>query len=135
MILKKYVNSEIGKIVLDESTITSIKWINENGIDIEMDIDWCGQEDLKNEIDFLSVKTRLLFHFASDINFNFHHQAPYTIGALEVSEFKFHAIGKQYSIEFRFDFQPVGFIKFICNDFDFIIESPPKSIFKKNVNF
>ena len=122
MIAKTYVNSEIGKIVLDESTITSIKWINENGIDIEMEIDWCGQEDLKKEIDFLSVKTRLLFHFVSDINFNFQHQGTYTIGALEISDFKFHAIGNQYSIAFRFDFQPVGHIKFICNDFDFIFE-------------
>lgn len=122
MIIKKYSNSEIDKIVLDESTILSIKWVNENGIDVEMDIDWCGQEDLKKDIDFLNVKTKLSFEFVSDIDFNFKHQGSYTIGALEISEFKFLQIDKRYSIMFKFDSQPVGYMKFNCNSLVFIIE-------------
>ena len=120
--MKIFKNSEIRKIVLDESTIMSIKWINDNGIDIEMDIDWCGQEDLKHEIDFLGVKTKLIFEFVSDIDFNFKHSDIYTIGALEITDFSFEKIDKRYFVYLKFDFQPIGHIKFECNEIKFVIE-------------
>ena len=120
--IRVFKNKEVEQIVLDESTITSIKWLNENGINIEMDVDWCGQEDLKNDIDFLKVKTKLIFEFASDIDFNFKHSDTYTIGALEITDFTFKKNDIRYTIDIKFDFQPVGYIKFNCNDFQFVIE-------------
>ena len=119
-------NSEIEQIILDESTIMSIKWVNNNGIDIEMDVDWCGQESLKNKIDFLNINTKLLFTHVSDIDFNFKHSNNYTTGALEITEFSFNEIDKRYSVYLKFDFQPVGHIKFDCDEIKFVIEDNNK---------
>jgi|688.fasta_scaffold1509854_2 hypothetical protein len=112
-------NQQLNQITLDESSIFSIKWVNENGIDLEMEIDWCGQEDLKDEIDFLNVVTKLVFQLVSDIDFNFKHNDIWTIGALEITNFSFNKLDERYSVEFRFDFQPIGHIKFNCNELYF----------------
>ena len=121
---RQYVNQEIDQINLNESGIIGILWKGENEIDLELIIDWCGQYDLKEEIDFNNISTKLIFEFCHDINFDFKHKPPYTIGALEITEFTYNELPDNggYLIEFRFDFQPNGYIKFNCSNFRFIVE-------------
>ena len=116
-----YKNEEINRIILDESLILSIEWIYKDHPIIEMIIDWCGQEDLKDEINFLKVQTKLKFEFAWDIDFNFKHIGSWNSGALEITSFSFIKKEQIYEIEFRFDFSPVGYMKFSCTDFCFVI--------------
>lgn len=116
-----YKNEDIDRIILDESLILSIEWIYESRPIIQMSIDWCGQDDLKNEIVFLKMQTKLVFDFAGDIDFNFKHSGPWNSGALEITSFSYVKIESVYNIEFLFDFSPVGYIKFRCTDFYFEI--------------
>lgn len=120
--MRTFNTEEISSLNFNESSILSIKWINENGIDLEMDIDWCGQENLADEIDFNNVKTKLVFRFVSNLDVRFQHNEVWTIGPMEITEFKFQKtnIG-QYQIEINMDFQPVGFIKFHCSNFNFVV--------------
>jgi hypothetical protein len=119
-----YKNEEIDKIILDESLILSITWIYKNNPIIEIGIDWCGQEDLKDKIDFLNMQTKLIFDFAGDIDFNFKHVVgKWNSGALEITSFLYNYDNNTqlYTIEFIFDYSPVGHIKFNCTGFYFEI--------------
>ena len=113
-------NQEVNKIVIDESIIESISWLNQFK-DIRIKIDWCGQEDLKDVIDFNSVHSYLIFEFVTNFECNLKYNED-TMGGMEISSFSFKSIENQWVIEFRFDFYPVGYIKFICNDIKFIVE-------------
>ncbi len=123
--MKKYIykNEEIDSIILDESFIQGFNWINDND-GLEMDIDWNGQQDLVDIFDFMNVKTKLKFSLVYNIQFNFEFKGQCTMGALEITSFSYIKKLSNYEIEFKFDFSPVGYIKFNCNDFYFeIIEN------------
>ncbi|MBS1665190.1 MAG: hypothetical protein JST68_29360 [Bacteroidetes bacterium] len=111
---------EIADVILNESLITMINWTNRLE-DLMLGIDWCGQEDFKENIDFNNVKSSLHFEFVTDlvVDFKFRER---TMGALEIASFKYEYKESIWLIEFEFKFIPVGFIKFKCNDFRFIIE-------------
>ncbi len=115
-----YKNDDLNKIIINESFIEKIEWLNK-GKDLSFSIDWCGQEDLADEIDFLNVKTNLIFKFSTEIEFNFKYEDD-SMGAMEITEFNFvkNENGK-YQIKFDFAYQPIGYIKFNCNDFYFEI--------------
>ncbi|MDH6311933.1 hypothetical protein M2137_000692 [Parabacteroides sp. PFB2-10] len=123
-----YRNEEVDNIILDESLLLSIEWIYKEHPIIEIKIDWCGQEDLKDEIVFLEMQTKLVFDYAGNIDFNFKHSGTWNSGALEITEFSYLKKGTMYMIEFKFDFSPVGYIRFNCADFYFEIieENVPK---------
>lgn len=119
-----YQNGELKEINLNESSIEQIRWFGENGINLEMTIDWCGQENLQGEVDFTNVETKLIFEVVSNIDFNFRHTRQDTFGSVEITDFIYKTMPESnYNIEFRFDFQPNGHIKLSCNNFLFIIES------------
>jgi hypothetical protein len=121
--ITKFINEQIEEIILDESFINGLLWTGENGINLEILIDWCGQENLKNKFNFENINTKLLFEYCYEIDFNFKHQNPYTLGNLEITKFKYTKIeNNNYLIEFIFDFSPKGSLKFYCNNFIFIIE-------------
>ena len=117
-----YKNEEIDQIILDESLILSISWKYKGHPIIEMDIDWCGQEDMK-ELDYPKLQTRLIFEYAGNIDFNFKHVAgKWNSGALEITSFTYSRDNhNNYTIVFTFDYAPVGYIKFECSDFYFEI--------------
>lgn len=118
--MKIYKNQEIGKINLDESGILSITWKDKENL--EMLIDWCGQQNLQDEVDFNNVRTTLHFDFISDWEFNFKSRAQ-LLGGPEITSFKFLTMpDEQYRIEMTFDYQPIGCIKLTCSDFRFVIE-------------
>lgn len=117
-----YKNLEIEQINLDESLIMGIRWLNEGGIDLEINIDWCGQEDLKEKIDFLNVKTKLVLYFARDIHINFKYQGKYTIGNPEITEFILTEEDDGFLIDFIFSFSPIGVMQLKCYSVEFIIE-------------
>lgn len=121
-----YRNQEIEKIILDESFIQGFKWIddnNENPTNLEIEIDLNGQQDLLDYFDLMNIKTNFVFNLVIDAQFNFVFKPPYTIGALEITSFtyQYNEISQLYLIEFKFDFSPVGYIKFNCTDFYFEI--------------
>ncbi len=120
-----YKNEEIDRIVLDESGIIGIRWTmdeNNHPVNIEMEMDWNGQEDLVGEYDFMKIKTKIFFSLVHDAKFNFEFKGQNTIGDLEITTFSYLKEDLIYKIEFRFDFSPVGYIKFNCIDFYFEIE-------------
>ena len=119
--MKKFHANEIDKINLDESGIISISWVNDEK-DLNLLIDWCGQEDLAETFDFNNIICNLYFDFVTNVEVNFRFDDG-NMRALEISEFNYF-IDEQgiYNIEIVFYFQPVGFIKFKCNNFEFIVE-------------
>jgi hypothetical protein len=119
--MKEYTTSDIDKIVFDESGILSIEWINEE-IDLKFLIDWCGQEDLEENFDFNKITTNLYFEFVTNVEFNFKFKEE-NLKAIEITCFNHLLLPDgTYEIEFIFEFQPVGYIRFRCNDFKFVIE-------------
>jgi hypothetical protein len=113
---------EINKIVLDESFVTGMRWRNENGKDLEIYIDWCGQDDLKNKIDFMKVKTKVKFELAYNVAIDFKFSGTWTLGSPEITSFKITKDGDAYVADIRFDFAPVGYIHVECRSVEFIIE-------------
>ena len=124
---KIFFNAQIDKIIIDESLIIGFSWVNDSK-DLSITVDWCGQEGLKDEFDFNNIITNLYFEFVTEAEFNFKF-SELTMGALEITSFNFTPKDKIWLIEFSFDFYPVGYIRFYCNDFKFVIE--PKN--SKNI--
>ena len=121
-----YKNREIDHLILDEIFINGIKWIDDNDgppTNLEIDIDCNGQENMCNDFDFMSIKTHISFSLVIEAKFCFEFKAPYTIGGLEITSFSYNYDDKRHhdTIEFKFDFSPVGYIKFNCLDFYFEI--------------
>lgn len=105
--MHSFLNQEIEKVIIDESLINSISWVNEFK-DIIVDIDWCGREDFEQEIDFNYVKTSLYFKFVTDAEFNCKFKAD-TMGPLEITTFSFSRNDDIWSINFKFHFHSVGY--------------------------
>lgn len=120
--MHEYSNEELKKININESLVKGMSWRGAQFQDFVIAIDWCGQEDLQQEIDFLKNKASLYFEFATEFEFNFKFK-PGTMGALEITSFIFELTDEIWSIEFTFKFFPVGYIKFKCNNFKFIVDS------------
>lgn len=120
--MRTFLNQELEKIIIDESLLIGISWTGNQFQDIAIQIDWCGQEDLKKEIDFLNSKTLLYFEFVTDFEFSLKFQ-PRTMGALEITSFNFKSIDQIWAIGFSFEFYPVGYLRFNCNDFKFVVDN------------
>lgn len=122
-----YKNGEIDKIILDESYISGFRWINNcdgHPTNLEIEIDWNGQQNLISDFDFMNIKTRNFFSSVFDAQFKFEFKDSYTTGALEISSFSYVRNSLIYSIDFKFNFAPIGYVKFNCHDFYFeIIEN------------
>jgi hypothetical protein len=116
---KIFENSELNKIIIDESIIDSLSWVN-NYQDLEVKIDWCGQEDLMGEIDFINSQSLLHFEFVTSFESHLKFKEA-TMGGLEITTFSFKLIGNKWEIIFDFKFYPIGQIRFICNNLKFII--------------
>lgn len=114
-------NQELEKINLDESLLKGIAWGGNQFQDVTLTIDWCGQDDLKEEIDFLKSNASLYFEFVTELEFSIKFK-PGTMGALEITSFTFELKDEIWSIEFTFKFYPVGYLKFKCNNFKFAID-------------
>jgi hypothetical protein len=122
--MRVYSNQELEKINIDESLFKSMSWVGHQFQDFAIGIDWCGQEDLQQEIDFLNSTTTLYFEFVTDLEFSVKFK-PGTMGTLEITSFTFELIDKIWSVEFTFKFFPVGYLKFKCNNFKFIVDTTP----------
>lgn len=122
--MRVYSNQELEKINIDESLFRGISWVGHQFQDFAIDIDWCGQEDLKQEIDFLNSTTSLYFEFVTDFEFSIKFR-PGTMGTLEITSFTFELKDKIWWIEFTFKFFPIGYLKFKCNNFRFTIQTIP----------
>jgi hypothetical protein len=119
--MEVYANQQLENIVIDESLIKSISWENKFQ-DVAISIDWCGQEDLSQDLDFINSKASLHFDFVTGLDFSIKFEQG-TMGALEITSFSFEPAGGLWKIEFIFKFYPVGYLRFTCNDFRFVIES------------
>jgi hypothetical protein len=120
--MKKYIykNEEVNSIIIDESNIISILWVN-NALDFVIIIDWNGQYDLKDEFDFMNIETRLIFNWVTnlkiDLNWNNNQ-----IGSPEISSFSFQKqLNGTYNINLDCNFDSIGYVNFNCNDFCFEI--------------
>jgi len=121
MTLKEFNIDQLAKINFDESGIIGILWANDEN-DLNLLIDWCGQEDMANDFDFNNIATHLYFEFVTNVEFNFKFNEK-NMKAIEISHFNYTIRpDSTYDIEFLFDFQPVGHMKFRCNDFKFVID-------------
>jgi hypothetical protein len=118
--MQMFSNQQVEKIIVDESLIKSIAWVNEFK-DIVIDISWCGQEDFKGIVDFEKIKTSLYFDFVTEFEASIKFKEG-TMGAIEITSFKFEFEKDSWAIEFKFKFFPVGSLKFNCNDFRFVID-------------
>lgn len=120
MVMRVFKDEQVREVNLNESGITCIRWINQEN-DLEIEVDWNGQTEFKEELDFNNIKTRLIFDYITDLDI----QLKYTsIGALEVTQFEFEKEENAYWIHFRFNFHPVGHIRFKCNSISFVVENP-----------
>lgn len=123
-------NEEVDKIILDESSIIGIRWVNNpngNPVDIEMEIDWNGQKDFANDFDLMNIKTTMYFSLVHDAQFCFEYASGNTMGNIGISSFSYIKNDFIFDIIFNFEFGPIGFIKFRCADFYFkIIEQHHK---------
>jgi hypothetical protein len=115
-------NQDLDKIIIDESLLTGISWVGHQFQDVTITIDWSGQEDLQKEIDFMNCSTSFYFEFVTDLELNLKFE-PRTMGTLEITSFTFELIDQIWSIKFTFKFYPVGYLKFKCNNFKFIIDT------------
>jgi hypothetical protein len=118
--MRTFSDQELEKIIINESLITRITWVN-HFADLVIQIDWCGQEDLKNEFNFMKIRSSLHFDFTTEVEFDFKFK-PTNMGALEITTFTFEKKLNIWAIAFEFSFYPVGHIKFNCNDFRFVVE-------------
>lgn len=125
--MHEFSNRELEKINIDESLVIGISWTGKQFQDISISIDWCGQEDLKQEIDFINSTAKLCFEFVTDFECSFKFN-PGTMGALEITSFTFKAAGVFWAVEFTFKFYPVGYFKFNCNNFKFIVDRKPDQV-------
>lgn len=115
-----YKNEEVNSIIIDESSILSISWINQDQLNLEMLIDWNGQYNLKDEFDFMNIKTRMIFNWITDLKINLDWKN--SIGSPGITTFSFkEEPNKTFNINFELDFNATGYIKFNCNDFYFEI--------------
>lgn len=66
-----YKNREIDHLILDESFINGFKWIDDNDgppTNLEIDINWNGQENMCNDFDFMAIKTHICFSLDFALN-------------------------------------------------------------------
>jgi hypothetical protein len=120
--MRVFSNQELENIIIDESLLTGISWGGNHFQDVAIQIDWCGQEDLKEEIDFVNSKASLYFEFVTDLEFSIKFKSD-TMGVLEITSFSFDLLDEVWAIEFSFKFYPVGYLKFKCNDFKFVVDT------------
>ena len=122
--MREYLNEDVNKIIIDESLLTGMSWGGNQWQDFILVIDWSGQEDLKDEIDFMNINSTLYFEFVTEFASNIKFKRD-TMGALEITTFNFRRIDRFWFIEFIFKFYGVGHLRFMCKDFKFIIEDKP----------
>lgn len=82
-----YKNEEIDFINLNESGIVAMAWTGDNETDFETIIDWNGQENLKNDSDFLNINTQMIFEFVSDLKI--HSDCNNQVGVLGIYDFSY----------------------------------------------
>jgi len=116
--MKTFVNEQNTNINFSESTMLSLGWIN-NAIDLRIDIDWSGQLNdgtvLIHELSFLHCK------FVTDLEVNFCFKNN-NMGNVSIDNIIIDNLEARWQIRMEFIFQPVGFIRFVCDEIDFIIQ-------------
>lgn len=117
---KIYVNEEVNKIILDESGIIGFSWTGEEETNFEIQIDWNGQSDLKEEFDFTKIKTKLVFIWVTNLKMNLDWRNYIQSPVITIFSFKKEP-HNTFSINFELDFNALGYICFNCNDFYFEI--------------
>jgi hypothetical protein len=55
--MRIYLNQELEKINIDESLLIGMSWGGNQFQDVNISIDWSGQENLQKEIDFINSNT------------------------------------------------------------------------------
>src|ERR1700753_3809274 len=104
--MREYLNEDVNKIIIDESLLTGMSWGGNQWQDFILVIDWSGQEDLKDEIDFMNINSTLYFEFVTEFASNIKFKRD-TMGALEITTFNFRRIDRSWFIEFIFRFYGV----------------------------
>lgn len=117
-------NDEVTDINLCDSGIRAIRWLGVNYENLELTIDWCGQEDLNNVFDFDNISTKMVFNNVSDFSLNGYYPDENTIGLLDIDYFEFtlNSSGKYY-IYFDLIISSNSYLKFNCNNFYFEISN------------
>lgn len=115
-----YKNEEIDFINLNESGIVAMAWTGDNETDFETIIDWNGQENLKDDYDFLNINTQMIFEFVTDLKI--HLDCSNQIGRLGIYDFSYlKNEDGTYNVNFQFKLGKKGIINFNCNSFSFVI--------------
>lgn len=112
----KYKNEETDNVNLFESKIVGIK-LDAKTSNIELTIDWTEGDNIT-----------ALFENCCELEINLRHHSQFpdnVIGVLEISGFSYKKCDNDYIIQYDFDFNLMGQIRFKCNHFVFFTSTIP----------
>lgn len=112
----EFKNEETDSVNLFESKIISMIFNYETSR-IEFIIDWTEGDHV-----------RIFFEECRDLIINLEHHTDFDdnlLGALEITGFSYKRLNDGYIIQFNFDFNLTGKVKFKCMDFTFYTPSVP----------
>ena len=121
-LIKSWKNLELNEIIINESFITGIIWLGPETLKVELD--WVGQEDIYKALKLKERAYKTCFLFENVWLFNINLQYDNSqIGEPEITDFSFlECEDNTKDVKFDFFHQPQGYIKFKCNNINFLIE-------------
>lgn len=109
-------NEETDKVNLYESKIKNIVF-DHDASKIEVIVDWTEGDDIK-----------IIFEDCQNLMIDLKHNLSLEenlLGVLEISGFSYKRLNRGYIVQFNFDFNLTGMIRFTCQNFTFCTPSIP----------
>ena len=117
--MSTFVELEIDRVNLNESTILAFEFANE-GLDLDIKIDWCGQKQFERVVDFFRpayLKCTWVHHLRMHVVF------PGNTYSWEIGEFDVERSENESTVRFQFINHPVGELAFVAADVKFLAHS------------
>ena len=106
-------NEEVLSLNFDESAVLALEWVNQSK-DLRLKLDW-----LDNPSNDSASPPTLAFAFVTHFEAQFAFPTG-TMGAMQIGTIRFSRVKQEtWSVEIAFYFQPVGHIRFHCDDIQF----------------
>lgn len=122
---------EIKIINLNDSGIVKFVWTGKGHKDLELYINWCGQEEFADIFDFDNIDMKMICQNVIEFNLRADFK-DLSMGPLEIWEFNYKIIEsrkynitkqkKYYNICFDLVTNSNNFLKIICDNFYFMID-------------
>jgi hypothetical protein len=105
-----YHNEEVLPLNFDESAVLSLEWVNQS-TDLHVKLDWLDDPSIDSD-----AQPTLAFAFVTHFEAQFAFP-PGKMGTMEIGTIRFSRLESEtWSVEIAFYFQPVGHIRFHCDD-------------------